>query len=83
MAYATKGYALVDVAIAKEFDGICASGCVCVGAWTRRQAPHPGWTQANEAPCAGKANSHAPLMVACNARLGYGCVQRAPCTAAN
>ena len=52
MAYATKGYGSVNVAIAKESDGIRASVSV-LGAWTRRQAPHPGWTQANEAPGAG------------------------------
>ena len=52
MAYATEGYGSVDVATAKESDGIRASVSV-LGAWTRRQAPHPGWTQANEAPGAG------------------------------
>ena len=36
MAYATKGYGSVDVAIAKESDGIRASVSV-LGAWTRRQ----------------------------------------------
>ena len=68
MAYATKGYGSVDVAIAKESDGIRASVSV-LGAWTRRQAP---CTQAGPRPTrpqalVAKANSHAQFMVACNA----------------
>jgi len=52
--------------------------CLC---WGHGQGDKPH-TQAGPRPTrpqalVAKANGHAPFMVACNARLGYGCFGKA------